>query len=386
VAGHDPHALDSRPSPPALGRRSPAPASVEVHDSPDALRADWDALADRTGAAPFLRPGWVEAWHRAFGTGRLAVFAVRRAGRIAGVLPVQLRRGALTSPTNWQTPLFGPVVEDREAAAELARGVLANARRRADLWFLDRDAPGMPECAAAAEDAGFGAIVRTIARSPYVPLDGSFEQYMAGLDRKFRKEIGRLWRRLEDRGEVRVDYDDGSERLDDLLSDGFRLEGSGWKAEAGSAIASDPSRESFYREVSRWAAERGWLRLAFLRVDGRAIAFDLCLEANGVFWALKGGFDVTERKLGPGVLLTHHQIERSFERGFSSYELLGQFDDYKASWTPLARDRVRFQAFPGTPSGAAEYLAWRRGRPLAKGLQAVARRAASSGSSSNPSR
>jgi CelD/BcsL family acetyltransferase involved in cellulose biosynthesis len=86
---------------------------------------------------------------------------------------------------------------------------------------------------------------------------------------------------------------------------------------------------------------------------------------------------VEERKLGPGTLLTHHGIERAFERGLASYELLGQADDYKRSWTPLTRERVRFQAFPRSPAGVAEYAAWRYGRPLAKRL---------SGSSSSPSR
>jgi CelD/BcsL family acetyltransferase involved in cellulose biosynthesis len=85
---------------------------------------------------------------------------------------------------------------------------------------------------------------------------------------------------------------------------------------------------------------------------------------------------VEERKAGPGTLLTHHGIERAFALGLDSYELLGQADDYKRSWTSLARERVRFQAFPRGAAGTAEYMAWRYGRPLAKRL---------SGSSSSPS-
>jgi CelD/BcsL family acetyltransferase involved in cellulose biosynthesis len=352
-------------------------AGHDIQGSPDELREEWDSLADRTDAPPFLRPGWIEAWHRAFGRGELTVLAVRRDDRVAGVLPVQSARGALASPTDWHTPVFGPVVEDTEAAGEIARALLARARRRADLWFLSAGSPGLDECAAAADEAGFRRIVRTIALAPYVPVEGPFEEYMGGLDRKFRKEIGRLWRRLEDRGAVEVGYEDGSEGLDGLLTEGFRLEGSGWKEEAGTAILSDPRVERFYRDVARWAAERGWLRLAFLRLDGRPIAFDMCLEQGGAFYVLKGGFDVEERRLGPGTLLTHHGIERAFERGLSSYELLGQADDYKRSWTSLTRERVRVQAFPRSPAGTAEYLAWSYGRPLVKRL--------SSGSSSSPS-
>jgi CelD/BcsL family acetyltransferase involved in cellulose biosynthesis len=363
-------------------------ARHDRHVLDDELRAEWDDLADRTGAAPFLRAGWLEPWQRAFGAPELTAFVTRRDGRLTGLLPVTASRGVQMSPTNWHTPLFGPVAEDPDAERELAARLLRNARRRADLWFLTAGSPGLEQCAAAAGEAGVRSIVRTIARAPYVPVDGPFEEYMGGLDRKFRKEIGRLWRRLEERGDAQVSYEDGSERLDDLLSDGFRLEGSGWKADQGTAIGSDPRVEGFYRDVARWAAERGWLRLAFLRLDGRAIAFDMCLEHGGRFYVLKGGFDSGERKAGPGTLLTHHGIERAFELGLETYELLGQADDYKRSWTPLAHERVRFQAFPRRPAGTAEYLAWRYGRPLAKRLRRApgfAGRRAPSGSSSSPS-
>ena len=352
MAGHDPHVLD------------------------DELRAEWDELADRTGATPFVRAGWIEAWHRNFGLGELRTLTTRRDGRLAGVLPVCARRGALTSPTDWHTPIFSPMAEDAAAVRELAHELLRRARRRADLWFLPADSEALEHAAAAAGETGCRSIVRTIARAPYVPVDGPFEEYMGGLDRKFRKEIGRLWRRLEERGDASVSYEDGSERLDDLLAEGFRLEGSGWKAEAGTAILSNPAIERFYRDVARWAAERGWLRLAFLRLDGRAIAFDMCFEHGGAFYVLKGGFDVEERRAGPGTLLTHHGIERAFALGLESYELLGQADEYKRSWTSLTRERVRFQAFPRRPAGVLEYAAWRYGRPLTKRV---------SGSSSSPS-
>jgi CelD/BcsL family acetyltransferase involved in cellulose biosynthesis len=370
VAAGDAHHSATRP-PSGLVRRLPRrPPSLEVHDSLDGLRDEWDALADATGASPFVRPGWIEPWLRAFGSGTVRTLAVRREGRLAGVLPLQTRAGTISSPANWQTPLFGPVAESSDVAAELAVGLLSGVKRRADLWFLGLENLGYAESSATAAEAGFGLIVRTIARSPYVAVEGSFDEYMAGLNRKFRKDIGRRWRRLEDQGRVEVVYEDGSERLEELLTDGFRLEGSGWKAEIGTAIASDPVRERFYREVARWAAGRGWLRLAFLRLDDRAIAFDFCIETGGVSYVLKGGFDVEARNLGPGVLLTHHELERAFELGLTSYELLGQQDDYKRSWTSTVRERERLQAFPPSMLGTAEYMAWRYGRPLARRARA----------------
>jgi CelD/BcsL family acetyltransferase involved in cellulose biosynthesis len=212
---------------------------------------------------------------------------------------------------------------------------------------------------------------RVTDRQPYVDLSGGFEAWEAGLARKHRKEIGRMSRRLEDEGEVAFELADGSERLEALLEEGFAIEGSGWKTERGSAITAVPEVRRFYTEVARWAAVRGWLRLAFLRLDGRPLAFDFCIEAGGAIYALKGGYDVEYRRFGPGTLLTHESLRRGFTTsGLDSYEFLGSDDPYKLSWTATTRESVRFQAFSRSPAGRAEHAAWRYGRPLVKRAQA----------------
>src|SRR5262249_51522783 len=76
----------------------PSPEAVE------AVRDEWDRLADRTGAAPFLRPGWIEAWWYAFGAGRLEVLREEGEGRVRALLPVRHRYGAINSPSNWHSP------------------------------------------------------------------------------------------------------------------------------------------------------------------------------------------------------------------------------------------------------------------------------------------
>ena len=86
--------------------------TVDVHDAIDPLAAEWDLLADRTGAQPFARPGWFAAWWAAFGTGDLVVVTARRHGRLTGVLPFRRRAGVLASPTNAHTPAFAVLAED----------------------------------------------------------------------------------------------------------------------------------------------------------------------------------------------------------------------------------------------------------------------------------
>ena len=51
----------------------------------------------------------------------------------------------------------------------------------------------------------------------------------------------------------------------------------------------------FYTRLSSWAETEGWLRLAFLTLDGRPIAGDLALESAGVHYVLAADYDDAAR-------------------------------------------------------------------------------------------
>ena len=331
------------------------------------LAEEWDSLADRVGTPPWARPGWVEAWWRAFGKGELEVLtAYSSDGRLSGALPVARRRGSVSALTNWHSP-EAPLAADGDAAAAALAGKLFSGRPRSvALRHLPESV--VAQFHAAAVDARYAVIERPGERSPFVDVDGSFDDYLATLDRHHVKETLRRRRRLGDEGAVEFAVDDGSERLDELLAEGWPVEASGWKRESGTAVDSQPDTLAFYTEIARWAAARGILRLAFLRLDGRAIAFELALEDHGVYAILKGGFDVELRKFGPGGLITHDELARAFELGLERYEFLGTDEQYKTVWTPTVHQRSVLQAFAPTPAGKAEQAAYAWGRPLAKRL------------------
>src|SRR5262249_4842271 len=148
--------------------------------------------------------------------------------------------------------------------------------------------------------AGHRVLRRTLLRSPYIPIAGSWTEYTRQLGGKFLSELRRRRRRLEAQGRLVLQVEDGRERLDELLAEGFQVEASGWKGTAGSAIIARRETQQFYREVACWGAEQGVLRLAFLRLNGRALAFDYCLEDRGFHYCLKTGYDPAYRELGPG--------------------------------------------------------------------------------------
>jgi CelD/BcsL family acetyltransferase involved in cellulose biosynthesis len=355
--------------------RASRAAAVIVEAPSEAIAREWDELATATGAPPFLRPGWILAWSEAFGSGTLGVYTVRRAGRLVAVMPLLARRRALASPTSWETPVFGPVGESREAVEALMHGILGMAAGRVDLRFLDPDRPGPSECIEQARAARLRVLTRTGMRSPYLALAAGWPPYERDrLSGNRRRELRRRLRRLQSLGELAWEVSDGSEGLDGLLSEGLRVEASGWKGERRTAILSRPSTERFYRKIARWAAERGWLRLAFLRLDGRALAFDLSFEDGGTHYLIKTGFEDAYRKYGPGLLLRREMLRRSFEQGGDTYEFLGDAMPWKLEWTDTCRDRLVVQTFASSAAGRLEWAAFAYGRPVvSRGINVLAK-------------
>ena len=351
----------------------------------DALDADlvgeWDELADRVGAGPFHRPGWFAAWWAAFGAGRMEVLTTRADGRLTGVTVMSRRRGGLVSASNWHTPMFGLLAEDDRAAGELARGMLRRTRHSLTVRFVDEE-DRLTEPALAGAARG-GLRRRVLERSPYVDTRGDWASYETTLGARRRRELRRRRRRLAELGRPTTEVYDGGVDLDRLdlerlLDEGFSVEGSGWKDERGTAIRARPETRRFYRQVASWAAGRGWLVLGFLRLDGRPVAFDYCLEHGGTHYLLKTGYDPALGHLAPGLLLREDMIRRAYATAVSTYDFLGDANDWKLAWTDRAHERREVRAYPPSAVGTVARLADTYARPLAgRAVRAVRRRGSS---------
>jgi len=328
---------------------------------------EWDELAARVQAPPFLRPGWVGAWLRAFGEGELETIEVRRGGELAAVLPMVRRRGRLCSPVNWHTPMFGPLGIDWRAREEVVERAFEHSSAVVDLNLLDGDEAELGSIARVARESDRLTVARPVVQSPYLRLEADFDEYERSLSRNRRKGLRRNRRRLEEEGRVLFEVHDGRTDLDGLLAEVFAVEAAGWKGRRGTAISSQPQTTRFYTEVARWAADRGWLRIGLLRLDGRPIACDLAIVEGGAWYTLKAGYDEDFRAFGPGALLLLDEVAHCCEApGVSRIELLGQSDSFKSSWTTRSSPRTWIRAFGKSPAGLARWAgaaSWELARP-----------------------
>jgi CelD/BcsL family acetyltransferase involved in cellulose biosynthesis len=341
---------------------------VSIEDIASVER-EWEELAAETHAAAWLRPGWFAAWRAAFAPGdELLAACARDDGRLRAVGVFRRRGRRLEAAANVHTPWWGIVAAGEEARVAVAGTALTAAGGPVALHQVREDW----DDAAALRTAlgGRGRILRFVhEQAPFVSVAADWESYYREqIDRHRRKEIDRCRRRLADEGPLAYEWrSPSSDDVDALLDEGYRVEARGWKGRAGTAILSHPATALFYRELARWAAARGWLRLAFLRVGRRPVAFELALEQDGVVSLVKGGYDEAAARYGPGVVLLHDLLEDAFARGVREIDLLGGAERYKLRWAHGTRARSTVTAYRGTAGYAVARAALGIRRRLRRG-------------------
>jgi CelD/BcsL family acetyltransferase involved in cellulose biosynthesis len=289
---------------------------------------------------------------------------------------MQARRGAWRSPTNAHSPGFDLLALDAEALDVLSWALFQDRVRDLAAGPLDASGPALRALREAARARGYRTFERPASRAPYLRLAGDLRVHEGSLSRNLRHDVQRRLRRLCEAGVVSVQIEDGSTGLDDLLDEGFRVEALSWKGRRGTAIASGEKTTRFYAGLARWAASAGWLRLAFLRLDGRAIAFQLDLESRSRYYSLKIGYDPEFQRFSPGKLLAYTMVSRAVSSGLEVYELLGTDEPWKDRWTELAREQVAFRAFSPSPAGRLASSTFAYGRPLVRKIPFASRVAA----------
>lgn len=334
----------------------------------------WDRLAADVAATPFDRPGWLVAWWRAFGSGGLRVFTSGEPDPRA-VVAMRRTRVGLSGLTNWHSVTSGLLASDAASLGRLVASIVADRPHVITLQFLPADAWPTPDLVDALRHAGYRIVMRPLAEQSFVTIASgeSFETFLAGMSRNLRGDVRRRRRRLEEAGVVTLDVTDGAQGLSALLDEGFAVEGSGWKTDAGTAINSSPVTESFYREVAEWAAASGYLRLCYLRLDGRCIAFQYNLVADGVLYDLKGGYDTAYERFSPGKVLHAEMLRHSFEHHLRRYEFLGVAEPYKLHWATGSRQTFTLRAFAPSAIGRSLWAMERFGRPLAHRVRGIGR-------------
>jgi CelD/BcsL family acetyltransferase involved in cellulose biosynthesis len=329
------------------GRETAKPFVVEEVSGLDGLRRvapDWNRLVEQAAVPDFFQTWeWVESWLEAFcEPERLVALLVRDGSRLVAALPVQgllPRRwwsgSRLLAAANKQTPQSGLL--HTGPAGEAVRAVLAHlrsTRRRVSLTFPSCPAgsavfQGLIETAAALE---WGVTRKQMRNSPRLRITTDWASYLRTRPKHVRKEWERKCRRLQEAGRVEfvvVAGEDVERAMDEVLE----IERHSWKEDRRTSFTAEQGLARFYGTLARRCAERGWLRLHLLRIDGRPAAFTFAVSYAGELLALKTSYDSRLRAASPGIVLMLRVMEQAFSEGMTAFNLLGDASRWKSEIT-----------------------------------------------------
>jgi CelD/BcsL family acetyltransferase involved in cellulose biosynthesis len=352
-----------------------------------AIKPEWDQLVERAEPSqPFLSHDWVWTWWECFGADKeLCVLAVRAGGNLIALAPLMRTHVRMYGVPVWRlqfianvhTPRFDLVVAERREEACVAILEYLHAYEMPwDILMLP-ELPGSSPTLGVLRRLAVTRLLRTgewsAGASPVISLRGTFESYRASRSTKRRAGLRRRLRRLESLGTVSMEVTDA----DDLalaLDDAFRIEAASWKGTAGTAIVHDEEVKRFYEAIAARACASKSIRLVFLNVGGKRIAFGYCLKAGGTLFLLKTGYDPAYATYSPFNVLMLFIIEDGFEDGLEAFDLLGCEDPWKLDWTEERTERCWLFLHRNTLRALAVYYLKFVLAPLVRKARAAAER------------
>lgn len=289
---------------------------VDNEDDLGGISGSWDALASES-EQPYCSPAWMLAWWRHLRPrdAELRVVAVEDGDRLVGVLPMFDRGGRsrlLGDAVGTAEPLAAPGRAEEVAGALGAQlGTLAPRLRSLRVEYC-ADGPRWPELLQAEAPQGPALLLGQRTALPRVDLGAEgFDGWLASRERRFRQEVRRRSRRLEEHGaRFRLADEDSVDRdVEDLI----RLHE--LRFGEGRSRLTDPRMIPCLCEVAAELLPAGRFRLVVLEHEGTAIAAQLMIVAGGKLTGLVGGFDAAYAKFQPAVACIVHALEDMAGRG-----------------------------------------------------------------------
>ncbi|MCS6908655.1 MAG: GNAT family N-acetyltransferase [Anaerolineales bacterium] len=330
---------------------------VQTLDEFGALAGDWNRLlAESASHVPFLRHEYLFTWWQTLGggewpSGELSIVLARdETGELRGIAPLfltQNREGqaALMLLGSIEISDYLDFIVRQPDLLSFCRGLLqflgglaSPAWQVIDLYNVLDSSPTLPALEAAAQQLGWRYRAEPLQHSPYIPLPGDWEAYLAGISKKQRHEIRRKLRRLEESGlSFRWYIVQEEQHLDREIGDFIEL------------MAMDSEKQAFLTAVMRsqmrsavWAAFRaGWLQLAFLEIEGEKAAGYLNFDYGNQIWVYNSGMNPRFNAYSPGWVLLSYLIKWANEHGRTAFDFMRGNEEYKYRFGAIDRFVMR---------------------------------------------
>jgi CelD/BcsL family acetyltransferase involved in cellulose biosynthesis len=326
-----------------------------INDFPAELKPEWDTLlANGICHVPFLRFDSLQTWWNTRGGGewpqdsRLVIILAHDGDRLVGIAPCFIAdcAGRKTFMLLGSLEIFDylDLLVKPQHTAAFTRGLIEYIRtdlsaeygfKRVEFDNIPDNSPSLKALRNACQEIGIEFSTEPLSRSPYISLNGDYEEYLAGLDKKQRHEMRRKMRRL-------LELPQGSDWY--IASDPNTIENE--IEEFLRLMAFDEEKKKFLTpamvEQMRLsmldAFKHKYLQLAFLTIGGQKAAAYLDYDFNNRIWVYNSGIDPQFFEHSPGWVLLMHLIKWSIENGRFEFDFMRGNEDYKYKFGAIDRN------------------------------------------------
>jgi hypothetical protein len=314
------------------------------------LSVPWNGLLrETTSDNIFLTWEWLYTWCKFYlGTRRLWIILVYTGeDRLIGIAPFYIgTRRAYGGATLREMGFLGTeevssmyldvIVREKHKDAVLHHIFRHLHDEAAELWDilllseLPADSSSIDRWGALVQDPGKVMEIVGTTICPITRLPSRREDFLNGLSRNARYNLQRKRRRLAQAGSVSYDRVSLIHDVATAMDAFIRLHQIRWEHKGSAGVFRSHRFLMFHREIAVLFAERGWLQLDFLSLNGVAIAGIYGYTYNRRYCFYLPGFDPTVvPHASPGILLLFHRIEEAIREGYQEVDLLRGAEGYK---------------------------------------------------------
>jgi CelD/BcsL family acetyltransferase involved in cellulose biosynthesis len=323
------------------------------------LRIVWDKLADKQGPClPFLCFDWFKIWLKNFlNTNQLVILLLYEKDRIVGIAPFLASREKFKSIPVRKIELIGNVYSPTRGFIFANSGLsdkkiyLSKIINYFFKDFREWDVIDLNPFSVGDENR---SIIRNIIdegkyriseETSYInwyveDINYSGTEYLNKRSKDVRHEVKRRKKRLEELGELEFKVIKGDdEEVEKYIDLYYQVYSNSWKKE-------ERIGPNFHRDLGRFAAEKGWLRLGFLFLNGAPIASQFRIVFKDYCYFLKTAYDDAYKKYGLGTVILSEMIRYLIDyEGVRKIDFGPGDESYKSYWASDKREMKRILVF-----------------------------------------
>jgi len=349
-----------------------AVTKIDNFDDFGSLESEWNSLLSPQNEdnIVFYTPEWFRCWWSSFGENAIPfIILVRDQEQLIGIAPMMLRKKISRG-------LPVRMLSFMENGNSLHNNFILHPRRRKEaLAAIVRHLMDTQSCWDITEfknlpaDSRNWSVLKEIITenkilfgqrkglaSPYITIHSDWETYYGSRSTKSRKTLRNIRNRFKRAGDFAIQEIKDYATFQRIAPELHDIARNSWTEEIGDSL-NTPVNRSFFDRLARIAAEKGWLSVWLLKVQGDPVAFEYHLKYNGRTHGMRASHKKNYGRMSPGVFLDSYIVQQLFEkRDVAEYDLGGSFDDYKKKWTEQIRKHVSVHLYNRIPYSRFLYV------------------------------